>query len=562
METMDEFNIDRDKVNVLLDEFKRARMETINSLLEEINQKRISVVLALFSSRPAKAENYQPQFAKLESWLLMNRDQATGLPHNHVGDDRFENWAITYDSAVVTLAYFATGRINDAKRILDFYYIQTPNAWRIGGIIEAVNPTNPALGEDWLVRTGSNLWMEIAAFYLYKATGETKYLELLKKLADFAVSLQNNNEKDPNFGGIRLGPQEEGHVAGDQHLGYDQNQPSFYEIFATEHNIDAYALFNMLYQETKETKYKDSRNKALHWLKNVGYNKEEHRLNRGYKRGLDPVVATDIHSWGISALGVDVLDTFEPGLAEKIIDFIEKNCLSETSYTKPNGQKVKVKGADFVDYKTAASLGRKPLVSPEWTFQLINAYRRLESDFRLRGDIQKEAKYRQKRQELIKGMLALAIESENTLAYAYATQAEAAIGHEYNTPKEGNLSTRGVAYGILALSGFDPLTSPTDKGTKNYVLNSFVFMPFLIGSVSFTQFDPFINWLISCLSIIITGMVVIKNRLTQQILLPLDIYDVARSQPQEKPKDVLIPMIIQKRTRTSRPFPSQEGQCP
>ncbi|MCM8797601.1 MAG: hypothetical protein NC923_07005 [Candidatus Omnitrophica bacterium] len=414
--------------------------------------------LTIFFASTLKAENYQPQVAKLENWLLTNRDQATGLLHSHVGDDRFENWAITYDSAVVTLAYIATGRISDAKRILDFY-IQTPNAWRIGGIIEAVNPTNPALGEDWSVRTGSNLWMGLASFHLYKATGEAKYLELAKKLADFAVSLQNRDEKDPNFGGIRLGPQEEGHVAGDQHLGYDQNQPSFYEVFATEHNIDAYALFNMVYQETKDAKYKDARDKDLHWLKNVGYNKEEHRLNRGYKRGLDPVVATDIHSWGISALGVDVLDTFEPGLAEKMIEFIEKNCLSETSYIKPDGQKVKVRGADFVDYKTATNLGRKPLVSPEWTFQLINAYRRLESDFKQRGDTKKEAKYRQKRQELIKAMLDLAIESDNTLAYPYATQAEAAIGHEYNTPKEGNLSTIGVSYGILALSDFDPLIS-------------------------------------------------------------------------------------------------------
>jgi len=403
-----------------------------------------------------KAENYKAQIEKFQNWLLINRDPTTGLPHSHVGDERFENWVITYDSAVVTLVYIAIGKIKDAKRILDFY-IETPNAWRLGGIIEAVNPTNPALGEDWSVRTGSNLWMGIASFHLYKATGETKYLELARKLADFATSLQNNDEKDPNFGGIRLGPQGGGNVASDQHLGYDQNQPSFYEVFATEHSIDAYALFGMLYQEIKAVKYKDARNMTLLWLKNVGYNKEEHRLNRGYKRGLDPVIATDIHSWGISALGVDVLDTFEPGLAEKMIEFVEKNCLSVVSYTKPDGQKVKVKGADFIDYKTAANLGREPLVSPEWTFQLINAYRRLELDFKQRGDTQKEIKYRQKREELIKSMLGLAIESNGALSYPYATQAGAVIGHEYATPKESNLSTIGVSYAILALTGFDPL---------------------------------------------------------------------------------------------------------
>lgn len=54
----------------------------------------------------------------------------------------------------------------------------------------------------------------------------------------------------------------------------------------------------------------------------------------------------------------------------------------------------------------------------------------------------------------------------NTLAYLYATQAEAVIGHEYNTPRGGNLSTIGVAYGVLALSGFFPLINPTENTPK------------------------------------------------------------------------------------------------
>jgi len=398
----------------------------------------------------------------LQNWLLKNSDLATGLPYSHVGDERFENWAITYDSAVVTIAYVVTDRIKEAKKILDFY-IDTPNIWRLGGIIEAVNPTNPVLGEDWSVRTGSNLWMGIASFHLYKATGETKYLDLAKRLADFAISLQNTDKNNPNFGGIRLGPLGGPNVASDQHLGYDQNQPSFYEVFATEHSIDAYALFNMLYQGTKDTKYNKVMAMVLNWLKRVAYNKEEHRFNRGYKRGLvDPAIATDIHSWGISALGIDILDTFEHGLAERMIELIEKSCLSEVSYTKPDGKKIKVKGADFIDYKTTANLGRKPLVSPEWTFQLINAYSKLELDKLKRKDSKKASEYKIKREELIDNMLSLSIEQNGTLTYPYATQAEAVIGHEYNTPKENNYSCIGVAYAIIALSNFDPLENLKD----------------------------------------------------------------------------------------------------
>jgi len=416
------------------------------------------LILISFPFKLAHAENYQLQIEKLANWLLINRDQVTGLPHSHVGDGRFDDWAITYDSAVTTLAYIAVGRIADAKKILDFY-LRTPQVWRLGGIIEAVNPTgHAASGMDWSVRTGSNLWMGMASFHLYKKTGEIKYFELAKKLADFAVSLQNTDEKDPNFGGIRLGPMGDKIYPADQHLGFDESQPSFFNVFATEHNIDAYALFNMVYQETKDEKYKKAISNTLQWLKNVGFNKQEHRLNRGYKKGdLDPVVATDIQSWGISALGVEGLDSFEPGLAEKMIAFVENNCVSEDLYTQPDGKMVKVRGADFVDKKSAADLGRKPMVSPEWTFQLINAYGRLVADFGRRGDEKKEAKYKKEGQDLIRGMLNLAYESNNTLAYPYATQADAVIGHEYNTPREGNFSTIGVAYGILALTGFDPL---------------------------------------------------------------------------------------------------------
>jgi hypothetical protein len=412
--------------------------------------------------RAEMAKKYEPQIIKLQNWLFKNSDLATGLPHSHVGDERFENWAITYDSAVVVLAYVATGRIKEAKKVLDFY-INTPNVWRLGGIIEAVNPTNPVLGEDWSVRTGSNLWMGIASFHFYKATGETRYLDFAKKLADLAISLQNTTKNDSNFGGIRLGPQGGPNVASDQHLGYDKNQPSFYDVFATELSIDAYTLFNMLYQETKDTKYSKARSMALNWLKRVAYNKEEHRFNRGYVHGVDPTVATDIHSWGISALGVDILDTFEPGFAEKMSEFVGKNCVSEVSYTKPNGKKINVKGADFVDYKTAANLGREPLVSPEWTFQLINAYRKLGLDFTKRKNSKKASEYQKKQEELIDNMLSLSIKQDDTLAYPYATRSEAIIGHEYNTPRENNYSCIGVAYAILVLSNFDPLENLNER---------------------------------------------------------------------------------------------------
>lgn len=413
--------------------------------------------VVVFYPQIARGGSYQAQVEKFQKWLLNNTDPRTGLPYSHVGDQRFEGWCITYDAAIVTLAYVASGKINEAKRIIDFYRTHE-NIWRLGGIIEAVYARNPiGAGEDWSVRMGSNLWMGIASFHLYQKTGQKEYLEFSKKLADFAMSLQNNDEEDFNFGGIRLGPRGGPNVAGDQHLGYDKDQPSFHEIFATEHNIDAYALFNMLYLETKEDKFKKARDKVLNWLKRVAYNKKEHRFNRGYCRGIDEVVATDVHSWAISALGVEVLDDFERGLAEKMMEFIEENCQVIVSYVKPDGKKITVIGADFVDHKAIKALGRDPMVSPEWTFQLVNAYKRLSDDLSRRRKGVKASLYNQRRLELIEGILSLAIEDGDGLAYPYATLPNAPIGHEYNTPKEGNLSAIGAAYAILALLEFDPL---------------------------------------------------------------------------------------------------------
>jgi hypothetical protein len=417
----------------------------------------ILLCLSLYAQTIQGGE-YQQQIDRLLRWILKNSDSKTGLPYSHVGDKRFKDWCITYDAAVTSLAYIATGNIERAKRIIDFHR-RNQGIWRLGGIIGAVDASHPTgQGLSWIVWTGENLWMSIASFHLYKATEEKRYLDFSKRLADFVISLQNNNKRSLNYGGIPLGPKGNPNFVGDQHLNYDINQPSFHEVFATEHNIDAYALFDMLYQETGEERYREAKEKVLAWLRRVAYNRKEHRFNRGCRKEVvDIAVATDVHSWGVSALGVDILDRFEIGSAQMLIEFIEKNCLVEVTYIKPTGEEVIAKGVDFVDHKTARELGRKPMVSPEWTFQLINAYKRLVNDFAKRGQKEKVALYNQKRLTLIESMLNLAVEDKGGLAYPYATEPEAPMGHGYNTPSKGNLSIIGGAYAILSLLEYDPL---------------------------------------------------------------------------------------------------------
>ena len=112
-------------------------------------------IMTIFSSaRTFQAEcanSYPQQTEEFIKWLVANRDPKTFLPYSHVGDDRFRHWTITYDAAVTSMAYLSIGRIEESKRIVDFY-ASTPEVWRLGGIIEAFVAADPPQGQDWSVR--------------------------------------------------------------------------------------------------------------------------------------------------------------------------------------------------------------------------------------------------------------------------------------------------------------------------------------------------------------------------------------------------------------------------
>lgn len=394
------------------------------------------------------------EFTELETglarWLKANRDVTTGLPHSHVGDGRFAGWTFTYDAAVTALAWLAVGEVAEARRIVDFY-LRTPEVRRLGGVIEAVSfSEGRPLGRDWSVRSGANLWLGLAAGHLYRRTGEAAYLQLARRIADAALVLQEKRRDNPNYGGIAMGPPGDPANPKDQHFNYDPSLPRYADSYATEINLDAYALFGLLASETGGESYRKGRAEVLSWLKRQGFNAVEKRFNRGFGDG---TVATDVQSWGVSALGREVLETFAPDAARAVLDYVEKNCQVRI----PLDGKGWAEGVDFINHPFAAALGRKPLISPEWTFQLANAWQRLGDDYLVRGEKEAARAFAEKRRYLLRQMEKLAVPVGNTLGFPYATLPDALLGHENRTPAAGNLSTVGVAYGLLALRGFDPL---------------------------------------------------------------------------------------------------------
>ena len=216
----------------------------------------------------------------------------------------------------------------------------------------------------------------------------------------------------------------------------------------------------MLYGEPGGQRFRSGRDLCLNWLKKVAWNSGQHRFNRGFHLQPDEVVASDIHAWGISALGVARLDTIQPGAAEYMIRFVEDNCRSTVSYHSPDGRMIGVTGFDFVDHGALARLKRPAIVSPEWSFQMANAYKRLSDDFKAQGANEKAALYSRKQKDLITQVMAMASIRDNAAGFPYATLGNAPIGHEYHTPARGSFSMIGAGYGILALTDFDPLRSP------------------------------------------------------------------------------------------------------
>ena len=399
------------------------------------------------------------QVTLLENWLLSHRGAESGLPVSHIGDPRFKDWCFTYDAAVAALAFIAVDRSGEAARIVDFY-IKTPHVNRLGGIIEAVAAVPPYSGQDWSVRTGANLWMGLASYHLFKSTQDKKYLAFAARIADFAMGLQDRWPTSRSYGGIPMGPEGDPSNSKDQHFDYDAGMPGFEQVFSTEATVDAFALFNMLGREPGMARFQTARDRCLVWLKKVAWNPVDQRFNRGFHQGPDYAVATDVQAWAISALGVARLDAIEPGAAGHMIRFVEAHCRSTVAYRLPDGRRIMVQGFDFMDDGARAYYQRPALVSPEWTFEMGNAYKRLADDFGDMKQFRNARLYARKREDLLTQMMAMASIQGNTAGFPYATLGEETIGHEYETPVKGSFSMIGATYGILALTGCDPLRIP------------------------------------------------------------------------------------------------------
>ncbi len=376
-----------------------------------------------------KAVLQKANFDKMYQWLKIHQNYRSGLVMSFEGDKDIANWSFTYDLSLLIQAYTRFGDFDRAKKILDFFAhdAKRENGWFLNAYY--VNDGGPA---EFIMHSGPNIWIGLAIMQYMQKTQDNSYLGLAKSIASVIIQLQNK-EAD---GGLRGGPQ--------------------VEWYSTEHNLDAYAFLNMLAKVTGEKIYSQAAQKAINWIFENTYDRQDLPVKRG--KG-DSTIATDTYAWSIAAIGPQRLQ--ELGMdPDKILEFVEENCSIEVNFLRSNNQIVKIRGFDFAPQRHIARGG---VVSSEWTAQMIVSYKIMGDFYAQKGDMAKANYYKKKAQMYLSQLGNMIISSSSPSGQGegclpYATAEHVDTGHGWMTPKgryTGSVS--GTVYALFAYYGFNPL---------------------------------------------------------------------------------------------------------
>ncbi|MGA2775575.1 MAG: hypothetical protein ABSE81_05880 [Candidatus Omnitrophota bacterium] len=412
-----------------LDVFTKQLAKDKEALLEQLGvlKNREDIASSEFASLgKERAELEKENFVKMYKWLTIHQNKHSGLVMSFEGDGDVANWAFTYDQALAIQAFTYFGDFDRAKKVLNFFKV-SPKSGRLVFNAYYANGGEPA---EYIVHCGPNIWLGIAIVQYMHKTQDRSYLNLAEDIAAGIMALEDNE------GGLRGGPG--------------------VEWYSTEHNLDAYAFFNMLYKVTGKQIYALTRDKILKWLIEHTYDTSAIPVKRG--KG-DATIATDTYAWSIAAVGPEKL--VEVGMnPDKIMQFAEENCAVEVTYLRPEGRSIKTKGFDFAAKRNVARGG---VVSSEWTAQMIISYKIMAAFHAKMGQNKQAEIYRAKADEYLLQLSKMIISSpspsgQGESCLPYATQECVDTGHGWITPKGSSTgSLSGTVYTIFAYYNYNPL---------------------------------------------------------------------------------------------------------
>lgn len=416
------------EVSILLDKITRDKDDLQNQLLALQNREN-NVAEELLSLDKRKATLEKANVEKMYQWLTVHQNLRTGLVMSFEGDKDIQNWGFIYDQALAALAYSNFSDFPRAKKIFDFF---NNKAKRINGQFINAYYVNDGTPAEFIVHSGPNIWIGIAIAQYTKMSRDNSYLKLAEEIAKGIINLQNQDSE----GGIRGGPE--------------------VNWYATEHNLDAYAFFNMLYTLTGKEEYAQARDKVLNWISLHTYDKYDVPVKRG--KG-DSTIATDTYAWSIAAIGPEKLISMGMN-PDRIMEFAEKTCVVEVEFRRPEGKIVKVKGFDFAPQ---CHVARGGVISCEWTAQMVLSLKIMAEYYYKKGLIAKARSYEFKADQYLVSLTNMIISSpspsgQGASCLPYATHDFVDTGHGWMTPK-GNTtgSVSGTAYTLFAYYKFNPL---------------------------------------------------------------------------------------------------------
>ncbi|HAJ56406.1 MAG TPA: hypothetical protein DCL35_01405 [Candidatus Omnitrophica bacterium] len=365
---------------------------------------------------------------KLYGWLAAHQNTNTGLVASFEGDRDINDWGFTYDEALAAMAFVKTGDIENARKIFDFYAAAKKSD--TGGFFNAYYASTGDAAE-YVAHAGPNIWLGLAVLQYTYHTQDRRYLKIAEDISRWLDTI-----RDPE-GGLRGGKE--------------------FSWYSTEHNLDAYAFYDMFAELTKDEGYAGRAKQALDWLNKNAYSRISAPI---VKRGKgDSTIATDTYAWSVTAIGPQALK--DAGMdPDAIIEFAISNCSVSVDYRKPDGTPVRIKGFDFAKHQ---NLARGGVVSCEWSAQMILALKIMADYYRHSGNTEKADHYAGLAGEYISELSKMIITSPSPVGQGdfclpYASQEFADTGHGWRTPKGNRTgSVAATAYAILAIDGFNPL---------------------------------------------------------------------------------------------------------
>ena len=275
---------------------------------------------------------FEGEIAQLQDAPRLLKSYETNQAENQ-NDIYIQNAAFTYDNALAALAFISEGDQDEAERILDAFVYgvendryqqdRIRNAYAYGDIRALPGWESGARMPGWYdidakeyyedqYQVGSNVgntsFAAMALLQYYDRYGGEEYLNTAKTIMEWV--LDNCTDGTVGF------------TAG--YDGWPEGDGSSYYVYtykSTEHNIDAYAVFNELYSLTSDERYRKAADSALDFIISM-YDPEKGYFYTGTGNdGSTPNkenVVLDAQVWTLLSLGIEQYDPFVPALETAI----------------------------------------------------------------------------------------------------------------------------------------------------------------------------------------------------------------------------------------------------